>query len=108
MKSPAEQTPQPTPKDDDLNSGTWKNIQRLPLPMAIVSRYLWGTDKFRNNAFELRTVEGKSSGIIHCEDKKALQQWIKNITSHVEALNRKSVKMSNKYLHPSEHVSDIK
>uniref|UniRef100_A0A1I7SMJ8 PDZ domain-containing protein n=1 Tax=Bursaphelenchus xylophilus TaxID=6326 RepID=A0A1I7SMJ8_BURXY len=85
----------------------WKNIQRLPLPMAIVSRYLWGTDKLRNNAFELRTVDGKSSGIIHCEDRKALQQWIKNIENHIETLNKKSVKMSNKYLHPSEHITYI-
>jgi hypothetical protein len=72
--------------------------------MAIVSRYLWSTDKLRNNAFEVRTVDGKSSGIIHCEDRSALDQWIKYIDSHIGALNKKSIKMSNKYLHPSEHV----
>lgn len=75
--------------------------------MAIVTRYLWGTDKIRSNAFELRTVDGKKSGIIHCEDDKALEQWVKHIEQHIEALNRKSIKMSNKYLHPSEHITYI-
>jgi hypothetical protein len=91
--------------DEDLTSTQWKIVTKLALPMAIVSRYLWGTDKLRNNAFEVRTVDGKSSGIIHCEDKSALDQWIKYIDNHVAALNKKSIKMSNKYLHPSEHVS---
>ncbi|CAD5229347.1 unnamed protein product [Bursaphelenchus okinawaensis] len=105
LKSTTEKS-QATVKDTDEQNG-WKNIQKLALPMAIVSRYLWGTDKLRNNAFELRSVDGKSSGIIHCEDRKALQQWIKNIENHIEALNKKSVKMSNKYLHPSEHITYI-
>uniref|UniRef100_A0AC34GN74 PDZ domain-containing protein n=1 Tax=Panagrolaimus sp. ES5 TaxID=591445 RepID=A0AC34GN74_9BILA len=94
-------------KDDDLKSNAWKTVIRLPLPMAIVTRYLWGTDKIRSNAFELRTVDGKKSGIIHCEDHKALEQWVKHCEHHIEQLNRKSIKMSNKYLHPSEHITYI-
>ncbi|KAE9546894.1 hypothetical protein FO519_009893, partial [Halicephalobus sp. NKZ332] len=94
-------------KDDELRSSSWKTINRLPLPMAIVTRFLWGTDKIRSNAFELRTVDGKKSGIIHCEDGKALEQWVKHIEHHIEVLNKKSIKMSNKYLHPSEHITFI-
>uniref|UniRef100_A0A914CEL2 PDZ domain-containing protein n=1 Tax=Acrobeloides nanus TaxID=290746 RepID=A0A914CEL2_9BILA len=94
-------------KDDEIATASWKTINRLPLPMAIVSRYLWGTDKLRNNAFEVRTVDGKSSGIIHCEDLTALEQWIKHLESNINTLNKKSIKMSNKYLHPSEHISYI-
>lgn len=59
---------------------------------------------FRNNAFEVRTVDGKTSGIIHCEDLNALEQWIKHLEANIHILNKKSIKMSNKYLHPSEHV----
>lgn len=99
--------------DDEFDQ--WKLINRLPLPMAIVSRYLWGTDKirynsffilkfFRNNAFEVRSVDGRSSGIIHCEDRKALDQWITHIEKHIFVLNKKSIRQSNKYLHPSEKV----
>uniref|UniRef100_A0A915CM53 PDZ domain-containing protein n=1 Tax=Ditylenchus dipsaci TaxID=166011 RepID=A0A915CM53_9BILA len=94
-------------RDEDFNSDTWKTINRIPLPMAIISRYLWGTDKIRNNSFEVRSVDGRSSGIIHCEDRKALEQWIKHIETHIFALNKKSIRMSNKYLHPSERISYI-
>uniref|UniRef100_A0AC35TZU1 PDZ domain-containing protein n=1 Tax=Rhabditophanes sp. KR3021 TaxID=114890 RepID=A0AC35TZU1_9BILA len=82
----------------------FKTICKLPLPMAIISRYLWGTDKIRNNAFELRTVDGKTSNIIHCEDRKALDQWVKQIQTHINNLNHKSTKISNKFLHTSEKI----
>uniref|UniRef100_A0A0N4ZUF9 PDZ domain-containing protein n=1 Tax=Parastrongyloides trichosuri TaxID=131310 RepID=A0A0N4ZUF9_PARTI len=85
----------------------WKTINKLPLPMALISRYLWGTDKIRNNAFELRTVDGRTSNIIHCEDKKALEQWIKQIQIHINNLNHKSMKISNKFLHSSEKIQYI-
>uniref|UniRef100_A0A0K0E3J8 PDZ domain-containing protein n=1 Tax=Strongyloides stercoralis TaxID=6248 RepID=A0A0K0E3J8_STRER len=85
----------------------WKTINKLPLPMAQLSRYLWGTDKIRNNAFELRTVDGRTSNIIHCEDKKAVEQWIKQIQNHINNLNHKSMKISNKFLHVSEKIQYI-
>ncbi|KAI1724340.1 PDZ domain (Also known as DHR or GLGF) domain-containing protein [Ditylenchus destructor] len=94
-------------KEEDFNSEMWKTMGIISLPMAIVSRYLWGTDKIRNNSFEVRSVDGKSSGVIHCEDRKALEQWIKHIETHIFALNKKSIRMSNKYLHPSEKISYI-
>lgn len=59
---------------------------------------------FRSNAFEVRSVDNRSSGIIHCEDRRALEQWLKYIETHIFTLNKKSIKMSNKYLHPSERV----
>ncbi|MCP9264987.1 Gamma-1-syntrophin [Dirofilaria immitis] len=42
----------------------WKTLAKIPLPMAFITRYLWGTDKLRNNAFEVRAVDGSSTGII--------------------------------------------
>jgi len=49
-------------------------------------------------------VDDRTSSIIHCEDRKALEQWIVYIEAHILALNRKSIRMSNKYLHPSERI----
>uniref|UniRef100_F1L160 Gamma-2-syntrophin n=1 Tax=Ascaris suum TaxID=6253 RepID=F1L160_ASCSU len=92
--------------EDDAPDG-WKTLAKIPLPMAFITRYLWGTDKIRNNAFEVRAVDGSSTGIIHCEDKKALDQWIKHIQNHITSLNYKSIKMSNKYLHKSEQITYI-
>ncbi|WKY14212.1 hypothetical protein Q1695_000056 [Nippostrongylus brasiliensis] len=85
----------------------WKTVTVIPLPMAYLTRYLWGTDNIRNNSFEVRAVDGSSTGIIHCEDSRALEQWIGHINNHIQSLNQKSIKMSNKYLHQSEQISYI-
>ncbi|CAO4385985.1 unnamed protein product [Caenorhabditis nigoni] len=85
----------------------WKTLTSLPLAMAYVTRYLWGTDNIRSNSFEVRAVDGRSSGIVHCEDTSALEQWIAHISKHILSLNHKSIKMSNKYLHQSEQISYI-
>ncbi|CAJ0608850.1 unnamed protein product [Cylicocyclus nassatus] len=85
----------------------WKTVTVIPLPMAYLTRYLWGTDNLRTNSFEVRAVDGSSTGIIHCEDARALEQWIGHINNHIQSLNHKSIKMSNKYLHQSEQISYI-
>uniref|UniRef100_A0A7I4YTR3 PDZ domain-containing protein n=1 Tax=Haemonchus contortus TaxID=6289 RepID=A0A7I4YTR3_HAECO len=85
----------------------WKTVTVIPLPMAYLTRYLWGTDNIRTNSFEVRAVDGSSTGIIHCEDGRALEQWIGHINNHIQSLNQKSIKMSNKYLHQSEQISYI-
>ncbi|KRY77824.1 Gamma-2-syntrophin [Trichinella pseudospiralis] len=82
----------------------WKNFVVLPLQMAYITRYLWGTDKLRSNGFEVRSVDGSSSGVIHCEDPKVLSLWVGYIDSHISELNSKSIKLSNKYLHPDELI----
>uniref|UniRef100_A0A915PJX2 PDZ domain-containing protein n=1 Tax=Setaria digitata TaxID=48799 RepID=A0A915PJX2_9BILA len=91
---------------DDLSDG-WKTMAKIPLPMAFITRYLWGTDKLRNNAFEVRAVDGTSTGIVHCEDRNTLEQWIKYIQSRITSLNYKSIKLSNKYLHKNEQITYI-
>ncbi|KRY14798.1 Gamma-2-syntrophin [Trichinella patagoniensis] len=82
----------------------WKNFVILPLQMAYITRYLWGTDKLRSNGFEVRSVDGSSSGVIHCEDPKVLSLWVGYIDSNISELNNKSIKLSNKYLHPDELI----
>ncbi|VDN07375.1 unnamed protein product [Thelazia callipaeda] len=91
---------------DDSSTG-WKTMAKIPLPMAFITRYLWGTDKLRNNAFEVRAVDGTSTGIVHCEDKSTLEQWIKHIQNRITSLNCKSIKLSNKYLHKNEQITYI-
>lgn len=93
--------------ESTTESHVWNTVNRIPLPMAMISQYLWGTDKIRSNAFEVKSVDGHSSGIIHCEDPKALEQWLKQIDDHICTLNKRSIRMSNKYLHASEKISYI-
>ncbi|EJD76531.1 gamma-1-syntrophin [Loa loa] len=91
----------------DGSSDEWKTMAKIPLPMAFITRYLWGTDKLRNNAFEVRAVDGSSTGIVHCEDKKTMEQWFKHIQSRITSLNYKSIKLSNRYLHKNEQITYI-
>lgn len=59
--------------------------------MAYVTRYIYGTDKLRSNAFEVRAMNGTSSGIIHCDDLAILSQWLKIITDNIFGLTHLQV-----------------
>uniref|UniRef100_A0A915K939 PDZ domain-containing protein n=1 Tax=Romanomermis culicivorax TaxID=13658 RepID=A0A915K939_ROMCU len=97
FQSPTIYSPTEAPKG-------WKSVARIPLPMAYITRYLRGTDKIRPNAFEVRAVDGSSSGLIYCEDQKIVDQWMQYIMKNIIRLNSKSIKMSNKFLHPDELI----
>lgn len=59
--------------------------------MAYVTRFIYGTDKLRINAFEVRGLNGLSSGIIHCDDLAILSQWLKLITDNIVGLTQLQV-----------------
>jgi hypothetical protein len=63
----------------------------VPLMMAYVTRYIFGTDKLRPNAFEVRGLNGASTGIIHCDDAAILSQWLKYITDNIVGLTNLQV-----------------
>lgn len=63
----------------------------VPLMMAYVTRYIYGTDKLRTNAFEVRGLNGLSSGVIHCDDLAILSQWLKLITDNIVGLTQLQV-----------------
>lgn len=63
----------------------------VPLMMAYVTRYIYGTDKLRTNAFEVRGLNGVSSGIIHCDDLAILSKWLKLITDNIVGLTQLQV-----------------
>lgn len=73
----------------------WVDMVTLPLMMAYVTRYIFGTDKLRPNAFEVRGLNGISTGIIHCDDSAILSQWLKYITDNIIGLTHLQVR---KYL----------
>lgn len=59
--------------------------------MAYVTRYIFGTDKLRSNAFEVRGLNGISTGIIHCDELAILSQWLKYITDNIVGLTHLQV-----------------
>lgn len=58
----------------------------VPLMMAYVTRYIFGTDKLRRNAFEVRGLNGARTGVIHCDDTAILSQWLKYIADNITSL----------------------
>lgn len=75
----------------ELPQTRWVDIVTLPLMMAYVTRYIFGTDKLRPNAFEVRGLNGVSTGIIHCDDSAILSQWLKYITDNIIGLTHLQV-----------------
>lgn len=61
--------------------------------MAYVTRYIYGTDKLRSNAFEVRGLNGVSTGIINCDDLAILSQWLKLITDNIFGLTHLQVRL---------------
>lgn len=84
----------------------WVDLVTLPLMMAYVTRYIFGTDKLRPNSFEVRGLNGISTGIIHCDDTAILSQWLKYITDNIIGLTNLQVR-SSKYFLNCIHVVEI-
>ncbi|KAK8744779.1 hypothetical protein OTU49_000612 [Cherax quadricarinatus] len=72
--------------------------------MAYITRYIFGTDKLRPQAFEVRGINGISTGVVHCQDAAMLSQWIKHITNNIIGLTNLQMKLYNSSFPASEHV----
>ncbi|OWF46407.1 Gamma-1-syntrophin [Mizuhopecten yessoensis] len=64
----------------------WSVYVSIPLLFAYLTRYCPGTDKLRANAFEIVSVDGASTGVIHCDDSHSLADWIRAITNNISSL----------------------
>ncbi|KAK3874601.1 hypothetical protein Pcinc_020466, partial [Petrolisthes cinctipes] len=82
----------------------WVDIVTVPLMMAYITRYIFGTDKLRPQAFEVRGINGISTGVVHCQDAAMLSQWIKHITNNIIGLTNLQMKLYNSSFPASEHV----
>ena len=63
----------------------------VPLLMAYITRYIFGTDKLRPNAFEVRGMNGSNTGVIQCSDLAVLSNWIKLISDYISVLTSHKV-----------------
>lgn len=69
----------------------WVDLISVPLMMAYVTRYIYGTDKLRTNAFEVRGLNASSTGVIHLDDLAILSSWLKYITDNITGLTNLQV-----------------
>ncbi|XP_046979406.1 gamma-1-syntrophin [Schistocerca americana] len=82
----------------------WVDVITVPLMMAYVTRYIFGTDKLRPNSFEVRGLNGVSTGIIHCDDAAILSQWLKYITDNIVGLTNLQMKLYNRNFPATERI----
>ncbi|KAJ6640624.1 Gamma-1-syntrophin [Pseudolycoriella hygida] len=82
----------------------WVDIVSVPLMMAYVTRYIYGTDKLRSNAFEVRGLNNISTGIINCDDLAILSQWLKLITDNIVGLTHLQMKLYNRNFAVGERI----
>ncbi|XP_054268652.1 gamma-1-syntrophin-like isoform X2 [Macrosteles quadrilineatus] len=82
----------------------WVDIITVPLMMAYVTRYIFGTDKLRPNAFEVRGLNGSSTGVVHCDDAAILSQWLKYITDNIMGLTHLQMKLYNRNFPAAERI----
>lgn len=83
------------PYDLFLSSPAYSHVcvnVSVPLMMAYVTRYIFGTDKLRPYAFEVRGLNGASTGVVHCDDAAILSQWLKYITDNIMGLTHLQVR----------------
>ncbi|XP_014229159.1 gamma-1-syntrophin isoform X1 [Trichogramma pretiosum] len=87
-----------------LKKKKWVDIVTVPLMMAYVTRYIFGTDKLRRNAFEVRGLNGARTGVIHCDDTAILSQWLKYITDNITSLTYLQMKLYNRNFEVGERI----
>lgn len=83
----------------------WVDIVSVPLMMGYVTRYVFGTDKLRPGAFEVRGARPLlTTGVIHAEDPAALSHWLKSISDNIVGLTNLQMKLFNRHLLVGERI----
>lgn len=83
----------------------WIDVVTVPLLMAYMTRYIFGTDKLRPNAFEVRGMDGSSTGVIHHEEPSLLTQMTKLITDYIGLQNAHQAAKLNRSFSSTNQIS---
>lgn len=83
----------------------WVDVVEVPLMMAYITRYIFGTDKIRPNSFEVRGMNGSHTGVVHSPDLAVLSHWIKLISDYIIALTNVKAALLNRQLSSNEQIS---
>jgi len=83
----------------------WIDVVEVPLLMAYITRYIFGTDKLRPNAFEVRGMNGSNTGVIHINDLAVLSHWIKLISDYITGLTNHKGAIFNRGFKANNQIS---
>ncbi|XP_045780787.1 gamma-2-syntrophin [Maniola jurtina] len=83
----------------------WVDVISVPLMMGYVTRYVFGTDKLRPGAFEVRGARPQvTTGVIHVDEPAALSHWLKSISDNIMGLTNLQMKLFNRHLSGGERI----
>ncbi|XP_039753719.1 gamma-1-syntrophin [Pararge aegeria] len=83
----------------------WVDVVSVPLMMGYVTRYVFGTDKLRPGAFEVRGARPQlSTGVVHVDEPAALSHWLKSISDNIMGLTNLQMKLFNRHLAGGERI----
>ncbi|CAH0592731.1 unnamed protein product [Chrysodeixis includens] len=103
--SAASDLPDPTLNNTTTTAKEWRDVVTVPLMMGYVTRYVFGTDKLRPGAFEVRGARPHvTTGVIHAEDPAALSLWLKSISDNIVGLTNLQMKLFNRHFGVGERI----
>ncbi|KAJ0182205.1 hypothetical protein K1T71_001574 [Dendrolimus kikuchii] len=83
----------------------WIDVVSVPLMMGYVTRYVFGTDKLRPAAFEVRGARAHlTTGVVHLDEPAALSHWLKAIADNIVGLTNLQMKLFNRHFPAGERI----
>ncbi|XP_005108083.1 gamma-1-syntrophin [Aplysia californica] len=82
----------------------WMTALTIPLLYARVSLYVCGTDKLRDNSFDVVGVDGSKSGPVFFANKTSLDEWHLKITTKTQGLLTQMIGMTNQLMTKEDHI----
>lgn len=82
----------------------WLTALTIPLLYARISRYITGTDKSRDDSFDIVGVDGSKSGPIYFTDKATTVTWLQQITVKTQGLLSQMIQMTNQLMTKEDHI----
>jgi len=83
----------------------WEDVVTVPLLMAYTTRYIFGTDKLRPSAFEVRGMDGSNTGVVQSTDPALLTHWIKLISDYIALFNTRHSNKLNRSFAQHQQIS---
>jgi len=85
----------------------WVDVVEVPLMMAYITRYIFGTDKIRSNSFEVIGIDGSKTGRITSSDLATHSHWIKLITDYIHAMTSRKGSQLNRLFSGTEQITHM-
>ncbi|XP_059155904.1 gamma-2-syntrophin-like [Physella acuta] len=82
----------------------WLTALTIPLLYARISRYICGSDKIREDSFDIVGVDGSKSGPIYFSEKTSMLSYYQKISAKTQSLLSQMIQMTNQLMTKEDHI----